>query len=66
MFCLFFAFQKGSPFDQIFKLKGLGVLFTLGFQKPLFFEVFTGTTIVFLRDLNNKHSSTFLLMVLEA
>ena len=30
-----------------------------------FFEVFNGTTMVFLRDLNTQNRSTFVLMVLE-
>ena len=38
----------------------------VGFLKPAVFKVFNGTTIVFLRDLNNKNRSTFVLMVLEA
>ena len=41
-------------------------LMTLGFQKPAVFKVFNGTTIVLLRDLNNKNRSTFVLMLLEA
>ena len=36
-----------------------------GVPKPTVFKVFNGTTIVFLRDLNKKNRSTFVLMVLE-
>ena len=34
--------------------------------KTIVLKVFPGKTFVFLRDLTNKNSSTFVLMVLEA
>ena len=43
-----------------------GLYICPGIPKTIVFKVFNGTTIIFLRDLNNKNRSTFVLMVLEA
>ena len=45
---------------------GEAVGYSLGFQKPAVSMVFSGKTLVFLRDLKNKNRSIFVLMVLQA
>ena len=65
--------QEFLSFVWIISSYHLGLLFgdLVGFiypgiPKTMAFKVFNGATIVFLRDLNNKNRSTFVLMVLEA